>query len=228
MTLLALIPARGGSKGIPRKNVRPFCGRPLLQWTINVALASPSVDRVVVSTDDTEIAELARACGADVPFLRPPELASDTAPSISTVMHALHKLPEVSKVLLLQPTSPLRLVEDLEAVVSMGQQAGDRPVVSVTPSCKHPSWMFGLSSQNALEPLVDISPAAFRQQMPPAYVLNGAFYLASRFFLEREHSFLSVKTMGYVMPPERSIDIDTPLDWEWGEFLMQKTLSRSI
>jgi CMP-N,N'-diacetyllegionaminic acid synthase len=222
MNLLALIPARGGSKGIPRKNVRLFCGKPLLQWTIDVALAAPSVDRVVVSTDDPEIAEIARAGGAEVPFLRPPELSSDTSPGIATVLHALQQLPEVSDVLLLQPTSPLRRVEDVEAIVDLHLHAGYDAVVSVAPSSKHPAWMFSLSPDQVLEPLVALPNTACRQQLPPAYALNGALYLASRFFLERECSFLTARTLGYVMPPERSVDIDTPFDWQWCEFLMQQ------
>jgi len=222
MSLLALIPARGGSKGIPRKNLRPFCGKPLLQWSIDVALSSPSVDRLVVSTDDPEIAEVARAGGAEVPFLRPHELATDTTPGIAPVLHALQLLPEVSELLLLQPTSPLRQVDDVEAIVSLHRQPGRDAVVSVVPSSKHPAWMFSLSSEQVLEPLVDHSDAACRQQLPPAYALNGALYLASRSFLERERSFLTPNTMGYLMPPERSVDIDSLLDWQWGEFLMQQ------
>lgn len=222
MSLLALIPARGGSKGIPRKNVRSFCGKPLLQWTIDVALAAPSVDRTVVSTDDPEIAMLALAGGAEVPFLRPVELASDTASGMAPVLHALDQLPEVSDVLLLQPTSPLRRVEDVEAAVAMHQRASSVAVVSVTPSSKHPEWMFGLSTQQTLQPLSIRSDSSCRQQLPSAYVLNGAIYLASRSFLEREASFLTSETLGYVMAREHSVDIDTLLDWQWGEFLMQQ------
>ena len=223
MSLLALIPARGGSKGIPRKNIQPFCGQPLLQWSIDVALSAPSVDRLVVSTDDAEIAEVARAGGAEVPFIRPPELATDTTPGIDTVLHVLQLLPEVSEVLLLQPTSPLRQVEDVEAIVALHRQAGRDAVVSVVSSSKHPAWMFGLSPEQVLEPLDVHSDASCRQQLAPAYALNGALYLASRCFLERERSFLTPQTTGYVMPPERSVDIDTLLDWQWGEFLMQQT-----
>ena len=222
MSLLALIPARGGSKGIPRKNIRPFCGKPLLQWSIDVALSSPTVDRLVVSTDDPEIAEVARAGGAEVPFLRPLELATDTTPGIAPVLHALQLLPGVSELLLLQPTSPLRQVDDVEAIVALHRQPGRDAVVSVVPSSKHPAWMFALSSEQVLEPLVAHSDAACRQQLPPAYALNGALYLASRSFLERERSFLTPNTMGYLMPPERSVDIDSLLDWQWGEFLMQQ------
>lgn len=222
MTLLALIPARGGSKGIPRKNIRPFNGKPLIQWTIEAALAAPSIDRVVVSTEDQEIAELALAGGAEVPFLRPAELASDEAPGISPVLHALAQLQEVSDLLLLQPTSPLRAVEDIEAIVKLRCHAGCASAVSLTPSPKHPAWMYGLSKTDTLELLVANESAHCRQQLPPAYILNGALYFASREFLLSEQAFISVDTVGYVMPAERSVDIDTLLDWQWAEFLIQQ------
>ena len=222
MSLIAVIPARGGSKGIPRKNIRLFCGKPLLQWSIDVALSAPSVERVVVSTDDIEIAEIARRGGAEVPFLRPSELASDTAPSVAPALHILDQLPTVSQLLLLQPTSPLRRVEDIEAIVAMKQKEGVEAIASVTPSSKHPAWMFGMSSKGVLHPLMNIENISCRQQLPPTYTLNGSLYLASRSFLQRERSFINAQTLGYVMPQEHSVDIDTLLDWKWGEFLMQR------
>ena len=222
MTLLALIPARGGSKGIPRKNIRPFCGKPLLQWSIDAALAAACVDQVVVSTDDSEIADLAKAGGAEVPFLRPAELATDRAPGIAPVLHALEHLPRVSDVLLLQPTSPLRTSADIEAIVALCQQAGCESAVSLTPSAKHPAWMYKLSQERWLEPLLDLDEIDCRQLLPPAYVLNGALYLASREFLRREQVFIAAGTIGYLMPPERSMDIDTQLDWNLAEFLMKQ------
>jgi CMP-N,N'-diacetyllegionaminic acid synthase len=225
MTLLALIPARGGSKGIPRKNIRLFCGKPLIQWSIEQALQAPAVDRVVVSTDDPEIAQCARAYGADVPFLRPEELASDTASGIAPVLHALDQLPEVSDVLLLQPTSPLRRSEDISAIIDLYLSSGSNVVVSVTSTNKHPAWTFTLSETQVLQPFLMRSNSSCRQQLPPAYVLNGSLYLASRSFLQRERSFLTANTIGYVMPPEYSVDIDTLLDWQYGEFLMQNSLS---
>lgn len=222
MTLLALIPARGGSKGILRKNIRPFCGKPLLQWSIDVALAAACVDQVVVSTDDSEIADLAKAGGAEVPFLRPAELATDKSPGIAPVLHALEHLPRVSDVLLLQPTSPLRTSADIEAIVALRQQAGCESAVSLTPSAKHPAWMYKLSQEQWLEPLLELDEIDCRQLLPPAYVLNGALYLASREFLRREQVFIAAGTIGYLMPPERSMDIDTQLDWNLAEFLMKQ------
>ena len=221
LTLLALIPARGGSKGIPRKNIRQFCNKPLLQWSIDAALSAKCVDRVVVSTDDLEIADVAKTCGAEVPFLRPGELATDEAPGIATVFHALEQMPHVRDVLLLQPTSPLRNTADIEGIVDLRNSTGRESAVSVTPASKHPAWMYGLTDNQHLEPLLPLDVAYSRQQLPPAYLLNGALYLASRAFLLKERRFIVSDTVGYVMPIERSVDIDTPLDWRWAEFLME-------
>ena len=221
-SITVLIPARGGSKCIPRKNIRPFCGKPLLQWSIDAALAAACVAQVVVTTDDAEIAAVASAGGAEVPFLRPAELATDKAPGIAPVLHALEQLPKVSDVLLLQPTSPLRTSDDIEVIVALRQQAACESAVSLTPSSKHPAWMFSLSQEQRLEPLLELDEIVCRQQLSPAYVLNGSLYLASREFLLREQSFINAETIGYVMPPERSVDIDTPLDWQWAEFLMRQ------
>ena len=221
MSLLALIPARGGSKAIPRKNIRLLNGKPLLQWSIDAALSSPSVDYVLVSTDDPEIAEVAKAAGAKVPFLRPPELASDTAPGIAPVLHALHLMPNVSDVILLQPTSPLRTINDIESIVALRRHAGAESAVSLTPATMHPAWMYRLSSGALLEPLLSPVSAHCRQGLPQVYVLNGALYLATREFLVRERKFIAQGTLGYVMSSDRSVDIDTPFDWQMAEFLMQ-------
>ena len=220
MTLLALIPARGGSKGIPRKNIRLFCGKPLLYWTIDAALASVCVDHVVVSTEDPEIAQLAKDGGAEVPFLRPPELATDVASGIAPVLHALDQFPNVTDVLLLQPTSPLRTSSDIEAIVALRQQAKSESAVSLTNNTKHPAWMYHLNDFQQLKSVMQVDADDCRQQLPTVYVLNGAMYLATRSMLVRSRSFIDQWTVGYLMPADRSVDIDTPYDWKWAEFLM--------
>jgi CMP-N,N'-diacetyllegionaminic acid synthase len=223
MSLLALIPARSGSKGIPRKNIRPLAGKPLIAHTIGAALQARGIARVVVSTDDPEIAEIAREWGAEVPFLRPPELAADSTPGIDPVLHALERIPEATQVLLLQPTSPLRSVADIEGILAFQAQHGCPSAVSVTASTKHPQWMVRLSADHQLSPVLPPRPADTRQQLEPVYALNGALYLADRAWLQNHRSFLGPGTLGYPMPPERSVDIDTPLDWLWAETLMQHT-----
>ena len=220
MTLLALIPARGGSKGIPKKNIRSFCGKPLIYWTIQAALQSKYIDRVVVSTDDPEIAQISKECGADVPFLRPRELANDTAPGIAPVLHALDKMEEVEDVLLLQPTSPLRMSIDIEGIIEYRNKNGARSAVSIALSQKHPALMYYLENSMRLKGVVQETVLSCRQDYRPVYVLNGALYLARRDFIQNEQTLLSDDTLGYEMPVERSVDIDTIHDWDYAEFLM--------
>ena len=221
MTTVALIPARGGSKGIPRKNVLSFCGKPLIQWSIEAALHSPLINRVIVSTDDLEISKISLSGGAEVPFLRPDELATDSAPGISTVMHALDQLPDVSDLLLLQPTSPLRTSADIDSIFALRRQLGSESAVSLARSPKHPAWMYAMNDLKLLNPVLKADSPPCRQDLSPVFSLNGALYLATRSFLLREKTFVSKETVGYVMPRERSVDIDTTLDWQWAEFLMQ-------
>ena len=222
MSLLALIPARGGSKGIPRKNIRELCGKPLIAWSIEAAQKASSVDQIVVSTDDEEIADIARSYGAEVPFLRPAELARDDTPGIATVHHALEQFPAVKQILLLQPTSPLRSAEDIDGIVNMFQKQQNPSEISICESQKHPNWMFSYGEDGTLSPFMDTPIATRRQDLPKVYVVNGALYLAKTEWLRQACSFLSPETIGYVMPQERSADIDTPSDWEWIEFLMKK------
>lgn len=223
MRLLALIPARGGSKGIPRKNIKPLAGKPLLGWTIEVARQAGSVDRIVVSTEDDEIAAVARELGAEVPFMRPAALSADDTPGIEPVIHALEQLPEVDWVLLLQPTSPLRAVEDIEGIVQLCLERDAPSAVSVTAVDKHPYWMYQRDEQDRLEPMIPDQPAITRRQdLPPAYALNGALYLARRDWLLEQRRFVGPDTVGYIMPQERSVDLDTPRDWYWVEFLIEQ------
>lgn len=220
MTVLALIPARGGSKGIPRKNVRPIAGKPLIAWTIEAARAARDVDAVVVSTEDGEIAEIARSWGADVPFMRPPELAADDTPGIDPVLHALTMLPAYDAVLLLQPTSPLRTGADIEGLLALARQQGACSVVSIRETQDHPAWMYRLGSAGELQPLLPGEDIARRQDLPPVYALNGAMYFAQTAWLRARRGLVGPETIGYPMPTERSVDIDEPLDWRLAEMLL--------
>ena len=222
MSLLALIPARGGSKGIPRKNIRELCGKPLIAWSIEAAQKASSVDQIVVSTDDEEIADIARSYGAEVPFLRPAELARDDTPGIAVVHHALKQFPAVKQILLLQPTSPLRSAEDIDGIVNMFRKQQNPSAISICESPKHPNWMLSCGEDGKLSPFMDAPIATRRQDLPKVYVVNGALYLAKTEWLRQACSFLSPETIGYLMPPELSFDIDTLLDWDWVEFLMKK------
>lgn len=218
--LLALIPARGGSKGVPRKNVRPIAGKPLIGWTIDAALAAGVFDRVVVSTEDPEIAETARACGADVPFMRPAELSADDTPGIAPVLHALDELPDFDVLVLLQPTSPLRSAADIASVVALARSRGARSVVSVCEPDAHPQWTYRMGGDGVLAPWEAATGAARRQDLEPAYALNGAIYYAECALVRESGALVGPGTIGYPMPAERSIDIDTPLDWQIAELLL--------
>lgn len=212
--VIAVITARGGSKGLPRKNVLPAGGRPLIAWTIGAAQASQAVDHVVLSSDDDEIMEAAAAWGCAVPFRRPAGLASDTATSIDVLMHALDQLPGYEYVVLLQPTSPLRTAADIDAAFALLQSHGAPSCVSVCEAEQSPYWMFRLGAGDVLAPLLPDPGASRRQDLPPVYVLNGAIYIARIDWLRATRSFLGEGCIAYRMPAERSVDIDDAADFE--------------
>jgi len=225
--VLAVIPARGGSKGIPRKNIKKLSGKPLIAWTIEAALKAPSINRVIVSTDDEEIAAVAEQFGAEVPFKRPIAIARDDTPGLDPVLHAIENSPDSDWVLLLQPTSPLRSVDDIEGIIKLCQEKGALSAVSVAEVGKHPFWMYQRSSDMRLQPLIpNRGEITRRQDLPSVYVLNGALYLARPDWLIENQGFIGPETLGYVMPVERSVDLDTPLDWLWVEYLIERLHER--
>lgn len=217
--ILAIIPARGGSKGIPRKNVRMLGDRPLIVHSIAAALAAPSLQRVIVDTDDMEIAGVARASGAEVPFLRPAELATDTARVIDSTLHLLRWL-EVEQgyrpgyVMLLQPTSPLRTAVDIEGAVRLVAEREADAVVSVCPVREHPFLFKTVDVEGRLHPFVrDGRAEGGRQGWPDVFRLNGAIYLVRREVLLEARSWCPEGVLAYPMPVGRSLDIDVPEDW---------------
>jgi N-acylneuraminate cytidylyltransferase len=219
--VLAVIPARGGSKGVPGKNIRSLGGRPLIAWSIAAAKDAPELDRVVVSSDDAAIIEVAKAWGGDAPFVRPESLARDDTPGIDPVLHVLDTLPEnYDYVVLLQPTSPLRTGADISAALKICVEDSAPACVSVSAPSHAPWWMFSLDNTHRLQPLFpqDALPAR-RQDMPEVYALNGAVYVAEVGWLRENKSFLTSTTAAYVMPPDRSLDIDTELDFKFAEAL---------
>lgn len=213
-TVLAIIPARGGSKGVPYKNIRNLAGKPLIAWSIEQAKKSIYIDRVVISTDDEVIASVAKKWGGEVPFLRPEELAKDHTPGIDPVLHAMKMLPNYDYTVLLQPTSPLRISEDIDECLENCIRQKANACVSVTLTDKSPYWMYQLSETNMLSPvIIPDRPVLRRQDAPDVYVLNGAVYTAKSEWLLEKQTFLNEETIGYVMPKERSVDIDTLLDF---------------
>tara|TARA_A100001388_G_C28754720_1_gene494317 strand:+ start:171 stop:842 length:672 start_codon:yes stop_codon:yes gene_type:complete len=222
MKNIALIPARGGSKGIFRKNIKLFNSKPLIYWTIKTALESDYIDRVIVSTEDDEIADLSRSFMAEVPFKRPTELASDNTKGIEPVLHALNNLSNVDNVLLLQPTSPLRKAIHIKEIFEIRSKYNSDSAVSITPLRKNINLCFNLDSQNRLTPHTNDLKLLPRQEYKNSFVLNGALYLSTSESILKKKSFISSSTIGYIMPEEYSIDIDNQFDWDIAEFLMSK------
>lgn len=228
-TVLAVIPARGGSKGVPRKNIRLFAGKPLLAWTIEAARASNYIDRLIVSSDDAEIIAAAVACGCEAPFVRPAALARDDTPGIDPVLHAIREVPGYDYVVLLQPTSPLRTAQDIDHCLERCHGGRVPACVSVAEVEKSPFWMHTLDEQGYLHPLIDDERASWpRQLLPKVYALNGAVYVAESRWLQATGTFVTSETVSYVMPKERSLDIDTEADCAYFAYHLasrQKTLS---
>lgn len=214
-SVLALVTARGGSKGLPRKNVLPARGKPLISWTVEAALAATVVNRVVLSSDDEEIMAAASIAGCDIPFRRPLELATDKASSMDVVMHALRELPGYEYIVLLQPTSPLRTAADIDAAFHMMSSYDAPACVSVTEVDQSPYWMYQLSANDRLTSVLE-SPNGIsrRQDLPAVYTLNGAIYMAKVDWLIQNQSFLGPETVAYQMPKSRSIDIDDIYDFQ--------------
>ncbi|SFS29921.1 cytidylyltransferase domain-containing protein [Brevundimonas viscosa] len=222
-SVLAVVTARGGSKGLPGKNLRTLAGRPLIAWTIAAAQAAGAVDRLIVSSDDAEIIKATQALGCDVPFRRSPELSGDAAGSLDVVLDALDRVPGFEVVVLLQPTSPLRTAADIDGALGRMATTGAPACVSVTEAPMHPWLAYGQDARGRLDPFCAPPGGASlrRQDLPPAWMLNGAVYAAEVDWLRRERSFLKPgETAIWQMPSERSIDIDTLEDFEAAERLM--------
>jgi CMP-N,N'-diacetyllegionaminic acid synthase len=221
---LAVIPARSGSKGLPGKNIKLLGNKPLIGWTISEALQSKYIDRIIVSTDSENIVQVASQYGDFVPFLRPKSLALDSTSMFDTVNHVLSNVydDEYKYVIILQPTSPLRTSDDIDQAVKMMLDAEAQGCISVTLTPKSPYWMYSIDEKNVLAPIINQDKAAeCRQQLPKSYLLNGAIYIAETKQLLKTKNFLTEKTLAYIMPGSRSIDIDTLEDFQKAEVLLQ-------
>lgn len=224
--ILAIIPARGGSKGIPDKNIRNICGKPLISWTIEQAKNCEYIDKVLVSTDDEEIAEISRIYGVEVPFLRPKELAKDDSPTIDAILHSLNFLEEINYipeiVVLLQPTSPLRLVKDINNSIEQFLEKKYDSIISVCNFDHSPYWSLRIDSDYLNPAFGEDYFETRRQDLPILYHPNGAIFISNPSNLKMFKSFLCEKAGAYIMPSERSFDIDNELDFLLVEFLMKK------
>ncbi len=227
--MLAIIPARGGSKGVPRKNIRMVGGKPLIAYSIEAALAAGDVfHRVIVSTDDAEIAEIAQSYGAEVPFLRPQNLGDDKMPMIPVLQHAVRFVEEqdhiqLDWVFLLQPPAALRTVEDILAAVHLAEQGGSDSVISVVQVfAVHPILMKKIEDGRLLPFCVEEKEGTRRQDyQPAAYMRNGAIYLTRRDVIMKDGSIWGKEICPYVMPEERSLNVDS----EWDLKLIDLALS---
>jgi CMP-N-acetylneuraminic acid synthetase len=225
MTTIASICARGGSKGVPRKNVKPLMGKPLIVHTIEQARACAAIERVFVSTDDEEIAAVARAAGAEVPFLRPADLATSAAPKIPVIAHLVEQVEKmgvvVDRIVDLDPTSPLRLQDDIEACIALLDDETDA-VITAYPAEKNPYFnMVERKADGNIGVVCRLGTGVTsRQQAPQVYAMNASIYVWHRRTLQK--GLWDGRLRLHVMPRERSIDIDEPLDFRLVEMLMQE------
>ena len=228
--VLAVIPARGGSKGVARKNIRLIGGKPLIAYTIEMANAiQHMLYRAVVSTDDPEIESVARLYGGDVPFLRPAEISGDRVPTLPVLQHAVEYVEEqdqttIDWVLLLQPTTPFRSIEDIDATLALAQQGGCDSIISVVQVfAEHPIFIKRIENERLLPFNLQEKEGTRRQDCrPPAYIRNGAVYLTRRDIIMNANSIWGKVIRPYVMPPERSVNIDGELDLKLAEALIRE------
>jgi len=231
--VLGLIPARGGSRGISRKNIRILCGKPLLQYTAEVALRAKELSRVVLSTEDAEIAQVGRRCGLEVPFLRPADLARDDTPMLEVVRHALSLLEEsgdrFDAVCLLQPTHPLRRAEDIDRCVERLFEIGADAVVTTmrVPTEYHPDWVYFENNEGFLSlPSGDTEPIPRRQDLSAAFHREGSVYVTRRDVVLEGNSLYGARLVGYLLDGKPCVDIDTEEDWERAEALISARQSQ--
>lgn len=220
--ILAIIPARGGSKGLPGKNIKLLGSKPLIAWTIEAALSAKLIEKTVVSTDCQKIAKISRTYGADVPFIRPDELSTDTATTSDVIFHAIDSVKEdFDVIVLLQPTSPFRTTKDIENAYELYNSSNTSSVVSVCLAEKSPYWYFSRDNIGMISPILNMEGQfSRRQELPDTYFLNGAIYIVDvKKFLSHK-KFIFNDSLSYVMSKESSIDIDEPIDFKLAQLIL--------
>jgi CMP-N,N'-diacetyllegionaminic acid synthase len=228
MKVVGIIPARGGSKGIPGKNIAPLLGVPLLHYTAKAALSSKSLAKVVLSTEDKEIARVGRDCGLEVPFMRPPELAQDTTPTLPVLQDVVRRLADAGEtfdaVLTLQPTNPLRRTSDIDGAVDLLVATGADSVISfVECGERHPARMKFIGPEGRVSdpPFAESFEGQRRQDLPKLYLREGSIYLTRTAVLMEQNSIKGKDCRAWIMPPERACNIDTPFDLWLAEKLLK-------
>ncbi len=224
--MLAIIPARGSSKGIPKKNIRLLAGKPLILWTVEEAQKPAHIDRLILSTDDDEIAAVCKDSGIEIPFMRPIELAEDTSLAIDNYIYTIDRLnaessKQYDEFIVLQPTSPLRTATDIDNAVNLFHEKNADSVVSVFEAPYPPVWAKKVDLSGMLKDYFDSAiDNRNRQEFEAAFIPNGAIFILKLSLLKSNYSYYTDRTYAYAMPPERSIDIDTEIDFKFAEFLI--------
>jgi N-acylneuraminate cytidylyltransferase len=228
MSILTLIPARGGSKGIPGKNIKPLAGKPLIYYTLDVAAQLFEIRNICVSTDDPSIKKKVEEYGLIVPFMRPAELATDYAGSYEVILHALDfyskKGIEFSHTLLLQPTSPFRKAEHVKDCLEIARNTKFEMIISVKETDANPYMVLYEEADNQYLKLSKQGNFVRRQDCPKVWQANGAIYLIDNNTLIKRGSLNTMQKTKFVMDAIHSVDLDTPLDWKFAECLLQKKL----
>ena len=224
-SVLAVIPARKGSKGLPGKNILTLVNKPLIAWTIEAASDSKYIDRIILSTDSKEIVHVAKQYNCEVPFIRPEKLATDKASGNDVVLHAIEKIGyNYDIVVMLQPTSPLRKTEHIDDALEVKVREKVPALVSVCASFKPLHWHHTIESNGILKPFFPKENiSSNRQYLPTTYIPNGALFIAETDFFKVEKTFYSDNTFAYIMAPKRSIDIDSDLDFKLAELLLSQS-----
>jgi len=224
--MIAIVPARGGSKGLPGKNIKELLGKPLIGYTIEAGLNSGYIEEVIISTDSREIADVAEAQGGSVPFLRPEELAGDDSKAIDVYIYTIERLKkeyeyDIESFIVLQPTSPLRQTSDIDAAIIKFYDLNADSVIGVTEAQHPPVWAKKITPDGVLEDYFpEFSSNKNRQEIEKAYMPNGALFIFNYSRLKEGYGYCFEKTYPYIMPLERSIDIDTQFDFDLAEFLL--------
>ena len=226
--VLGIINARGGSKGIPRKNIKALKGKPLIGYSIEAGLKSECIDDLIVSTDDEEIAAVAKEMGASVPFIRPADLSGDNVRQIEVILHCINYLKDEQQknydyIALLQPTSPLRIAEDIDNAYDLLIEKQADSVISFTSVENHHPYHMYYIEDHKIKSVIDHDRSNLqRQTLQEAFIVNGAVRIVNTDVLIKSKSFFSDNSVSYIMPNERSINIDEPYDWQLAEFILSR------
>ena len=228
MQFAGIITARGGSTRLPRKNILPLCGKPLIAYTIQAALASSHLDRVIVSTDDDEVAQVSLAFGAEVPFRRPAELATAEARSVDVILHAMdwlkqHEDYEPEYIVLLQPTCPLRTAQHIDEAIELCLERDADSVVALCKTKHHPYWLKVLDADGRIHHIMQIDRHKYHQKqvMPTVYASNSSIFVVRSCVLRERRGFYTDRSYAYLMDASVSIDIDDEWDFRLAELILQ-------